>query len=823
VIAILEAISNSVSALPAVGSTAPLGAGAPAPGGFAATLAAAQGVSAASQPVPSEAETSEESATGSTGTAPGMNVRMPAGNAPAKKLAGGNPPLTVGVWAAANMVVPGFVPTVASQILPPGPQTNLTQTGVAEAGTAPVVSAQAPSTSGIVPAGVQRPGTQQFETLQSGSQPLGPQTGAYAPAAQNASSAYSAPSLGARTLGALANPDGTAWAQGDPAPRSSLIPGEANGRANGQETSAGKVAQPPVFSATAGGTNTGGVAAPPSAASENPWSGELSFAPPAPTVENPQPPILSHAIASPVATASAGLSAQAVPQTAAREVEPASVGSDLQTAPAPAETALLAENTPPSALSAVNGQSLSTPGWQDVGPATPSSGSPVEGLGSGAGEPTAPAAQNVPVLLASAGSGVGAAARVQSSSGANIPISPANSSSAIAPAEDQMDPAAQAAAGNSLSGILSGAAALPIPNSAAQLTPAKQALRVAAPRATATVTSPSLRSAGASSSAPASILTSTTAAAESGNGAAASQTPFSIFFSSPGPGTESAASTLPKMILPATSSALRDSHIGAADASSVSAPNGGVHGGVSTSNAAQNAAAPNSGDATTGQSGSLSTAQPLHADPTAAPAAVAAAPAVAPPSPAVPGSAGATLPLVQPAATAADALPKPGTAAGTAGNPATPFPVAAEPAPAMATGPVQMAQMVNRVGQAEMRIGVNTSAFGSVEVRTVIHASDVGLTIGSEKGDLRGLLGNEMPALSNSLQQQNLRLSNVSFTQGFSSSGNGAGGGDSQPRSFVPAPVPSISMSSEVAGDDFADLPPLGVFSGGSGGLSILA
>ncbi|MFZ0815878.1 MAG: flagellar hook-length control protein FliK, partial [Candidatus Sulfotelmatobacter sp.] len=147
----------------------------------------------------------------------------------------------------------------------------------------------------------------------------------------------------------------------------------------------------------------------------------------------------------------------------------------------------------------------------------------------------------------------------------------------------------------------------------------------------------------------------------------------------------------------------------------------------------------------------------------------------------------------------------------------------AEPAPAMATGPVQMAQMVSRVGQAEMRIGVNTSAFGSVEVRTVIHASDVGLTIGSEKGDLRGLLGNEMPALTNSLQQQNLRLSNVSFTQGFSSAGNGAGGGDSQPRSFVPAPVPSSSMSSEVAGDDFADLPPPGVFSGGSGGLSILA
>jgi hypothetical protein len=99
-----------------------------------------------------------------------------------------------------------------------------------------------------------------------------------------------------------------------------------------------------------------------------------------------------------------------------------------------------------------------------------------------------------------------------------------------------------------------------------------------------------------------------------------------------------------------------------------------------------------------------------------------------------------------------------------------------------------MAQMIDRVGQAEMRVGMNTSAFGNVEVRTVVHASDVGLTIGSEKGDLRGLLANDMTAISNSLQQQNLRLNNVSFMQGYASANPGGGGGDSQPqRSWVPA------------------------------------
>jgi len=134
-----------------------------------------------------------------------------------------------------------------------------------------------------------------------------------------------------------------------------------------------------------------------------------------------------------------------------------------------------------------------------------------------------------------------------------------------------------------------------------------------------------------------------------------------------------------------------------------------------------------------------------------------------------------------------------------------------------------MAHMVNRVGQAEMRIGMNTSAFGSVEVRTVVHASDVGVIIGSEKGDLRTLLANEMPVITSSLQQQSLRLNSVNFMQGFAFSNNQSGGGESQQRSFVPAPSPANSGSHEVAGDDTVETPPPLGFVGSSSSLSILA
>jgi hypothetical protein len=108
------------------------------------------------------------------------------------------------------------------------------------------------------------------------------------------------------------------------------------------------------------------------------------------------------------------------------------------------------------------------------------------------------------------------------------------------------------------------------------------------------------------------------------------------------------------------------------------------------------------------------------------------------------------------------------------------------PMPGM--GPVQMAQMLDRATHSEMRIGLNTSAFGNVEVRTLVQASDVGLVIGSEKGDLHSLLATELPGIVKTLEQQNLHLQEVNFHQGFSFSGGLSSGSDSSPRSFVPRP-----------------------------------
>ena len=133
-----------------------------------------------------------------------------------------------------------------------------------------------------------------------------------------------------------------------------------------------------------------------------------------------------------------------------------------------------------------------------------------------------------------------------------------------------------------------------------------------------------------------------------------------------------------------------------------------------------------------------------------------------------------------------------------------------------------MAQIVSKSAQSEMRIGLNTSAFGNVEVRTVVHANDVGVLIGSEKGDLRSLLSNELPGIANTLQQTELRLNQVNFhQQGFAFSNQMSSGSDSQPRSFARRPMASTVALAEGLQTESGE--PAEPFTARGTGLSILA
>ncbi len=748
---ILAAISNSVSAMPATTSVAQP-ASVQRLGGFASTLAAAQGFTTASLNAPGEVEASDGIAAENGRAAANVNVRTQgAGNPQLKKLLTSSPPVTVNTLGLVNVVLPGFIPLTVSQIPSRSSQPGLPQPSLLPALTAAV---QVPTVQ--VQAVDLQSGRVQSREIAAGNAQAGMQTTAPVAAPPNTSAGYSELSQTAAGFGPSTGDDAAVGAIADLSKPGVLIADQVAGQANGQDTARTEVAQPLAMSAAVRGFAPG--AALPSIAPGSEWNSSDG-----PTLRGPT---------------------------------------------------LLAESTAPeSSLPNISANTQSS-GFQ-------AHGSQSDGPGLRASESIPRAGQSVettapaPLLVASAileAQPVG----VLSSSAANLPSSQASGANAVAPDTAQSDPSTATGTGDSLFGMIHAQiAATPILNSPAQ---PGASLRFAAPRVTSAVTNPSVRGAGAPASTLRSVLP---AESDSGNESPeASQTPFAIFFSGPGPGAEAAASVLPKMILPATSSAIRDSHASASNAAPASPQPSGFQSGVGQSAApAINKASSSASDSTSLQ------VQPARrdADLNAASTQVAASQAVAGATPA-PVSTAATLPLSGSAAPVNDAAPKPeALPAAASESPASPVRVAAEAPAAIVPGPVQVAQLVSRIGQSEMRIGMNTSAFGSVEVRTVVHANDVGLVIGSEKGDLRTLLANEMPAITNTLQQQNLRLNSVNFMQGFAFSNNASGGSDSQQRSFVPLRAPESSQVSEATVNDAMEPRPGGDFGGGRGRLSILA
>jgi flagellar hook-length control protein FliK len=361
-----------------------------------------------------------------------------------------------------------------------------------------------------------------------------------------------------------------------------------------------------------------------------------------------------------------------------------------------------------------------------------------------------------------------------------------------------------------------------LPSALVPVIPALAPVPEGVPRVTAAA-SPVARTQGQSAVGSGGSGASPAGTNSSAGSAGGSQTPFSVFFSGSGPGAEAAAAALPKMILPGTAPVPGNSHAVAGGPAGASAQSGGTPASSAPSNSTPSTSAQTSKDAPAAVAGgSPAIAPPAHhtGDASAASVQLVAAQAAAPASSAAaPNSTATVLALGAPPAPAADSA-----LAANALPAAVPLrtPSAVPEQSPVVAGPVQMAQLMARAGQAEMRIGMNTSAFGSVEVRTVVHANDVGLVIGSEKGDLRTLLANDIPVITNSLQQQNLRLNSVNFMQGFAFSNNASGGGDGQPRPYVAMRAPAISGLSPAAEEPKQALP-AGQYGSASSSLSILA
>jgi len=74
---------------------------------------------------------------------------------------------------------------------------------------------------------------------------------------------------------------------------------------------------------------------------------------------------------------------------------------------------------------------------------------------------------------------------------------------------------------------------------------------------------------------------------------------------------------------------------------------------------------------------------------------------------------------------------------------------------------VPVLRILHNPSQSEMHVGFRTESFGAVDVHTTISEKQVEVALGSERGDLKGFMASELPALQSNLQQHDLRLQSL--------------------------------------------------------------
>ena len=131
---------------------------------------------------------------------------------------------------------------------------------------------------------------------------------------------------------------------------------------------------------------------------------------------------------------------------------------------------------------------------------------------------------------------------------------------------------------------------------------------------------------------------------------------------------------------------------------------------------------------------------------------------------------------------------------------AAPTSTPAESVPA-APAVIQSARVLERMGQSEIRLGLNSKSFGNIELHTHVDQDRVGASIATSHTDLRAAMMAEMPSLERAMAQHQLKLDNLNLDSrtGSQNRDGGAASGDQSPRS-------STQYAGEVSefGDDAA-------------------
>ncbi len=137
---------------------------------------------------------------------------------------------------------------------------------------------------------------------------------------------------------------------------------------------------------------------------------------------------------------------------------------------------------------------------------------------------------------------------------------------------------------------------------------------------------------------------------------------------------------------------------------------------------------------------------------------------------------------------------------------------------------IQSARVLERMGQSEMRLGLNSNTFGSIELHTSVNQDRVGACIATSHTDLRAAMMAEMPSLERAIAQHQLKLDNLNLDARTGTQQNGGGASGNQPGSSRSS-TQSADKTSEFSDDTAVEqTAPLRAWAASdSGGLNVHA
>ena len=138
---------------------------------------------------------------------------------------------------------------------------------------------------------------------------------------------------------------------------------------------------------------------------------------------------------------------------------------------------------------------------------------------------------------------------------------------------------------------------------------------------------------------------------------------------------------------------------------------------------------------------------------------------------------------------------------------AAPTSTPAENAPAP-PAVIQSARVLERMGQSEIRLGLNSNNFGSIELHTRVNQDRVGASIATSHTDLRAAMMAEMPSLERAMAQHQLKLDSFNFDTrtGTQNSDSGSSARNQSPRSPTQSAGHISGFSDETAAEQTAPL-----------------